>query len=104
MSIVDSIYSSIDGFVSYVRDHLAASDYDLFIMPGECGVGLTLIDFEGFDDDWGEIYREYENGTAICALIDMMDANFERYDAAAYYRRYVMNGFVVTVGFTSDDI
>lgn len=101
---IESIGSSVERFAEYVRAHLAESDYDLYVLPAGCGATLTFIDFEGFDDEWFEMYRDFENGDAIYSLIDALDANFERYDAAAYYRYYIMNGFVITVGFSSDDI
>ena len=34
---------------------------------------LTLEDFEGFDEHWHEVEREYDNEEAVNALIDWLE-------------------------------
>ena len=64
---------------------------------------LTLEDFDGFDDNWNEIEREYENEEAVDALLDWLEANCtEREDNL--YIHYVFPDFQLTFGYASFDI
>ena len=65
--------------------------------------GLTLEDFEGFDDDWNEIEREYENEEAVDALLDWLEAHCTRRDDNLYIH-YVFSDFQLTFGYASFDI
>ena len=64
---------------------------------------LTLEDFEGFDDDWNEVEREYDNEEAVDALLEWLEDNCidktERLDI-----HYVFPDFQVTLGYASFDI
>ncbi len=35
-------------------------------------INVTLEDFEGFDDNWSEIDREYDNKEVINAFLEML--------------------------------
>lgn len=67
------------------------------------GYELTLEDFEGFDKDWNEVMREYDNEEAIDILLDWLEDNCidktERLDI-----HYVFPDFQVTLGYASFDI
>lgn len=64
---------------------------------------VTMCDFEGFDDEWCEVEREYTDE-------DMVDAFFEALEEQAvrtegdYYTTYYFDGYAVRVGFESYDI
>lgn len=66
-------------------------------------IHVDFQDFEGFDEDWNEVEREYDDEEAV-------DAFFERLEAEAlevsgdYYRYYKMNGFTIVIGYASMDI
>lgn len=64
---------------------------------------LTLEDFDGFDDDWNEVEREYENEEAVDALLDWLEANCTERDDNLYIH-YVFPDFQLTLGYASFDI
>ena len=64
---------------------------------------LTLEDFDGFDDHWNEIEREFENEEAVDALLAWLEANCtER--IANLYVHYVFSDFRLTLGYASFNI
>ena len=64
---------------------------------------LTLEDFEGFNENWHEVEREYDNEEAINALLDWLETNCteQRED---FYTYYEFSDFQVIVGYSSFDI
>ena len=64
---------------------------------------ITLEDFEGFDEHWHEIMREYDNEAAVNALLDWLETNCteQRED---FYTYYIFPDFQVIVGYSSFDI
>ena len=64
---------------------------------------LTLEDFEGFDDDWNEVEREYENEEAVDALLEWVGVNCAERKSNLYIH-YVVPGFGRTVGCASCDV
>lgn len=66
-------------------------------------VSLTFDDFEGFDDDWSEVMRDYVNPAAVEALEDWLDDNCLSCEGDLYIV-YHFDGFDVEVGYTSFDI
>lgn len=64
---------------------------------------LTLEDFEGFDEHWHEIMREYDNEEAVDALFNWMETNSteQRED---FYTYYEFSDFQIIVGYSSFDI
>ena len=64
---------------------------------------LTLEDFDGFDDDWNEVEREYENEEAVDALLEWLEANYTERKSNLYIH-YVFPDFQLTLGYASFDI
>ena len=64
---------------------------------------LTLEDFEGFDDDWNEVEREYVNEEAVDALLKWLEANYTERKSNLYIH-YVFPDFRLTLGYASFDI
>ena len=64
---------------------------------------LTLEDFEGFNENWHEVEREYDNEEAVDALLDWLETNCieQRED---FYIYYEFPDFQVIVGYASFDI
>ena len=64
---------------------------------------LTLEDFDGFDDDWNEVEREYVNEEAVDALLEWLEANCTERKSNLYIH-YVFPDFQLTLGYASFDI
>lgn len=65
-------------------------------------LAITIDDFEGFDDDWSEIMREYD-ADAVRALIDWLKEHCISEDGDFYYE-FHFEGFDVQLGYSSYDI
>lgn len=66
-------------------------------------IHLTIDDFEGFDDNWNEVMRDYNNPNAVNALLDWLDINCA-FKVDKFYTIYSFDGFAVELGYTSFDI
>lgn len=64
---------------------------------------LTIEDFNGFDEDWNEIEREFENDEAVNALLAWLNANYTKRNANLYVH-YIFPDFQLTVGYASFNI
>lgn len=64
---------------------------------------LTIEDFEGFDDHWNEIEREYDNEEAVDALLDWLEANYTERNVNLYIH-YTFSDFRLTLGYASFNI
>ena len=81
-----------------------ACDADVVLGMGRDGVyRLTFDDFEGFDDDWSEVDREYDHPAEVEALGDWMDEHCDHTEGD-FYVTYFFDGFAVMVAYTSMDI
>lgn len=63
---------------------------------------IVINDFEGFDDDWCEIEREYD-ADAVDAVLKEIEKSAVSVDGD-FYRYYSFEGFEVCVGYCSFDI
>lgn len=66
-------------------------------------INLTFDDFEGFDDDWNEVDREFIDEEAINEVLDWLEENADYIDGD-FYPYYHFDEIVVVVGYTSFDI
>jgi hypothetical protein len=82
-------------------DACADTDVDT-VMLGDT-FEITLCDFAGFDDDWDEIMRDYDDADAIDALLAWLADSCVSQDGD-YYTYYRFDGFSVCVGYSSMDI
>lgn len=64
---------------------------------------VTLQDFEGFDDDWSEVYRDYDNEEAVIAFLGMLKTECSSKEGD-FYVTYHFEGFDVQIGYASYDI
>lgn len=64
---------------------------------------LTVNDFEGFDQDWDEVMREFVDEAGVNALLTWMEEHASSIEGD-FYRQFHFDGFDVEVGFTSYDI
>lgn len=65
---------------------------------------VTLEDFAGFDEDWNEIDRDYDNPEAVDDFLIMLEENSRSYDSVGCYEVYGFDGFEVMLGCASFDI
>ena len=63
---------------------------------------VTIEDFDGFDEDWSEIDREY-NVEAVDGFVEWLEAQAQEVEGYCY-KRYHLEGIVVCVGYASYDI
>lgn len=78
-------------------------DYRVRELDGELPeLVITVDDFEGFDDDWSEVMRDYDV-EAVDGLIEWLEEHCisEEGDLYSYYH---FEGFDVQLGYTSFDI
>jgi len=66
-------------------------------------IDVTLQDFEGFDDDWDEIMRDYDDSQAVIDFEDMLEDECLR-KSGDFYVTYYFDGFAVELGYSSFDI
>ena len=76
---------------------------DAIVFDFEGQISVDFNDFEGFDDDWSEIMRDYDDADAIEAFEEMLRAEALEVDDD-FYTTYHFDGFIVKVGYTSYDI
>ena len=64
---------------------------------------VTIEDFEGFDEHWCEIDREFDDEDAVDAFLEMIsDTCLSR--EGDFYVTYHFDGFDVRIGYASFDI
>ncbi len=66
-------------------------------------IHVDIDDFEGFDEDWDEIMRDYDDAEAVSAFEEMLEAECLR-QSGDFYTTYCFEGFSVVLGYTSFDI
>jgi hypothetical protein len=68
---------------------------------GEC-VFVEVQDFEGFDEDWSEIYADYDED-AVDALLEWLEEQCVS-SYGDFYEFYEFEGFYVKVGYASMEV
>ena len=76
---------------------------DAFYEVIENHIDLTIDDFEGFDEDWSEIFRDFVDEKAVNEVLEWLEKNAD-YVENDYYYCYHFGDIVVEVGYTSYDI
>lgn len=64
---------------------------------------VTMEDFEGFDDSWKEIMRDYEREDLVDEFLEALDEQALRMEGDFYYD-YYFDGFRIHLGYASYDI
>lgn len=83
---------------------LATASDDLSVyesFDGHC-IHVTIEDFDGFDEHWCEIDRDYDEDL-VGRILDTLTASASEVDRD-YYTDYYFDGFTVRVGYASYDI
>lgn len=78
------------------------NDVDYTFLENEKLLDITIDDFEGFDENWEEVFRECDE-EAIDNLIEWLEENcISTY--GTYYTYYEFEDFTVQLGYSSYDI
>ena len=70
---------------------------------GENQLYVIFNDFEGFDENWDEIMRDYDNPKGVEMFLDSLEKN-AAFIEESLYRTYHFDNFSVKVDYTSNDI
>lgn len=84
---------------------LATAENDINVWEYCDGFRILVIvyDFEGFDDDWEEIYRDYDE-ELVDSIQEKLKKSAVSVDDDGLYTLYTFNDFVVEWGYSSFDI
>lgn len=75
---------------------------DVWVDVSDDEINVTVNDFEGFDEHWSEIHRDYDVD-AVESFIEWLEEHcLESY--GDLYEYYEFDGFVVEIGYHSFDI
>ena len=66
-------------------------------------INVTLNDFAGFDEDYCEIMRDYDNEQAVENFLKMLAKECISFKDK-FYKDYKFDGFIVSLGYASFDI
>ena len=71
----------------------------------DCGdiLHVTLEDFAGFDEDWNEIERDYDNPEAVDEFLAILE-EYGRPYTSGLYPSYDFDGFKIELSWASFDI
>lgn len=82
---------------------LEALGNDVWFDVEDSDIDVTVNDFEGFDDDWSEVMRDYDNPEAVEAFLEMLEEKCVSQEGD-FYVVYHFEGFDLQLGFGSFDI
>lgn len=80
----------------------AVDDVDCYVRGDGLVIYAQVQDFEGFDEDWREVFLDYDE-EAVGALYDALYDACEEHQGD-YYEVFVFDGFEVVWEYASDDI
>ena len=78
-------------------------DISFWENPAENTLGVTVEDFEGFDEDWDEVYADI-NEDAVNTMIEWLEEHCDSHDGGSLYQYYTFGDLVVCLGWASYDI
>lgn len=90
----------VERFLELVEMLVACGDVNVWKVS-DSSVSLTFEDFEGFDDDWSEIMREYEEPDLVEELEELIEELGAEGD---FYEYLTVNGVEYSIGYASFDI
>ena len=88
-------YEDVMALLETLGDDVSISDYGDVIR-------VTVEDFEGFDDNWSEVMRDYDED-AVDEVLEALEAHCAEV-VDDFYTDYHFDGFSVRVGYASYDI
>lgn len=93
--VLEALVESGDVTTCEVGEH---TSFDGSIVPAY--TDLTFEDFEGFDEDWSEIFRDY----ADTALVEELEEFISEVAEGDFYQHFDFDGVSYQVGYASYDI
>ena len=75
---------------------------DVSVFAHDDVIRVTVEDFEGFDDDYCEVMRDYDED-AVDEVLEALEAHCAEV-VGDFYTDYYFEGFSVRVGYASYDI
>lgn len=76
-------------------------DVDYYTYENELNIDFN--DFDGFDDEWNEIDREYTNENLVNQILNYIETNATLVKDSLY-QTYQLDNKTIVIGYTSFDI
>ena len=76
-------------------------DVDYYTYENELNIDFN--DFDGFDDEWNEVEREYTNENLVNKILNYIETNATLIKDSLY-QTYQLNDKIIVIGYTSFDI
>ena len=89
--------------IEMITAKMDAISNDSWYDVSENNIDLTINDFEGFDENWSEVDREFVDADAVEEVLAWLADNADEV-TGDFYRYYHFGEIVVCVGWTSFDI
>ena len=64
---------------------------------------VTVEDFEGFDEDWDEVFADIDDD-AVDKMIEWLETHCDSHEGDSLYQYYTFGDLVVCLGWASYDI
>ena len=77
-------------------------DISFWEYTNENKLDVTVEDFEGFDEDWDEVYADIDDN-AVDKMIEWLESHCDSHEGDFYYY-YTFGNLVVCLGWASYDI
>lgn len=76
-------------------------DVDYYTYENELNIDFN--DFDGFDDEWNEVEREYTNENLVNKILNYIETNATLIKDSLY-QTYQLDDKTIVIGYTSFDI
>ena len=76
-------------------------DVDYYTYENELNIDFN--DFDGFDDEWNEVEREYTNENLVNKILNYIETNATLIKDSLY-KTYQLDDKTIVIGYTSFDI
>lgn len=90
--------------VEMMKEQLMAlcKDISFWEYEDENKLDVTVEDFEGFDEDWSEMFFDIDED-AVDAMVDWLDEHCDSHEGD-FYHYYIFGDLEVCLGWASYDI
>lgn len=76
-------------------------DVDYYTYENELNIDFN--DFDGFDDEWNEVEREYTNENLVNKILNYIETNATLIKDSLY-QTYQLDDKTIVIGYTSFDV
>lgn len=89
--------------MEFIKNLEKVKDISVNSYSGENSIDITINDFDGFNDDWGEDFCDLANPELLNEFLEFLDNNcIEKKED--YYDVYEFENFSIHIGYASYDI